>query len=163
MKKRIIISTILITAVLGWMLFIFMLSAEPAEESSETSGGLAKLVCKLFESNFEDLSPEEQFLLTEKYQFIIRKTAHFSAYTILALLTGAAVSQNTKKYHYRLGIAFAFGVLYAVSDEIHQKFVPGRSGEIRDVLIDSAGVALGCLLLYIIFVFIGKRRKKHSE
>lgn len=160
--KKTIISIILISAVLGWMYFIYSLSAEPAEVSSETSGRIVRKLCRIIEPDFEDMTPEEQFEMTERYQFYIRKTAHFSAYTILAMLTGAAVCPHTEKKRYRIGIAFIVSVLYAVSDEIHQKFVPGRSGELRDVLIDSAGVILGCVLLYLIFVFIKRKRENHS-
>jgi VanZ family protein len=39
--------------------------------------------------------------------------------------------------------------LYAASDEFHQLFVPGRSGEVKDVLIDSAGAVTGALLFYL--------------
>lgn len=162
MKKR-IISIILISAVLGWMYFIYSLSAEPAEVSSETSGRIVRRLCRMIEPEFDDMTFEEQFEMTERYQFYIRKTAHFSAYTILSLLVGSATCPHTKKKRYRIGTAFVVSVLYAVSDEIHQKFVPGRSGEVRDVLIDSAGVALGCVLLYIVIVFINNRRKRYSE
>ena len=46
--------------------------------------------------------------------------------------------------------AFAIGALYAVSDEIHQIFVPGRSCELRDILIDSAGVLVGILAFQLL-------------
>lgn len=162
MSKKAVISILLIAMVVGWMSFIFSLSAEPAEVSSETSGRIVRKICRIIEPEFDELSQKEQFEMTERYQFYIRKTAHFSAYTFLALLTGLAVCPHTKKYAYRLGGAFIISVLYAISDEIHQYFVPGRSCELRDVLIDSSGVTLGCILLYISFILISKR-KKHSN
>ncbi|MBR5516046.1 MAG: VanZ family protein [Clostridia bacterium] len=158
MKKR-IISIILIIATLGWMCFIFSLSAEPAEVSSQTSGRIVKKLCRIIDRDFDELSPEEQFEITEKYQFYIRKTAHFSAYTILAILIGSSAIPYFEKVRYRLGISFVVGVLYAISDEIHQYFVPGRSCELRDVLIDSAGVTLGCILLFILFKIIENKKR----
>ena len=47
-------------------------------------------------------------------------------------------------------LAWAVGTLYAVSDEIHQIYVPGRAGRLSDVLIDSAGAAAGALVLLIV-------------
>ncbi len=44
-------------------------------------------------------------------------------------------------------IAFVVAVLYAVSDEFHQSFVPGRYPDIRDILVDAAGVLAALLLL----------------
>ena len=40
------------------------------------------------------------------------------------------------------------GVLYAVTDEVHQYFVPGRSCELRDALIDACGVAAGVAIVW---------------
>ena len=48
-------------------------------------------------------------------------------------------------------------ILYAISDEIHQYFVPGRSAEIRDVLIDVLGANIGILLINKIFELGGKK------
>ncbi|MBE6686127.1 MAG: hypothetical protein E7591_02740 [Ruminococcaceae bacterium] len=159
MSKKAIISILLIAAVIGWMSFIFSLSAEPAEVSSETSGRIVRRLCRIIEPDFDTWSEQEQFEMTERYQFYIRKTAHFSAYAILALLTGTAITPHTKKLAYRLGGAFIISVLYAVSDEIHQYFVPGRSCELRDVLIDSSGVTLGCIFLFALFkLFQNKKR-----
>ena len=53
---------------------------------------------------------------------------------------------NTKT---KLLICLLFGLLYAASDEFHQKFVSGRSCEIRDVCIDTLGVLFGNLLVII--------------
>jgi VanZ family protein len=70
--------------------------------------------------------------------FVIRKCAHFLEYMILALL-----AFNVLKLYFNakqvaiFTIAFVF--LYACSDEIHQLFVLGREGAIRDVIIDTCG------------------------
>ena len=50
---------------------------------------------------------------------------------------------------------------YAATDEFHQLFVPGRSGQLKDVLIDTAGGALGLGLLALILYL--KRRRKMKE
>ncbi len=68
---------------------------------------------------------------------ILRKLAHVAEYAILGALLGRAVR--------RPGLALALGVLYAVSDEVHQVFVEGRHGSPLDVLIDTAGIVAGLL------------------
>lgn len=50
----------------------------------------------------------------------------------------------------RAGLALALAVLYAVSDEIHQAFVPGRAGSPLDVAIDAVGVACGIAIWQLI-------------
>jgi len=60
-------------------------------------------------------------------------------------------------------IGWAAGTLYAVTDEIHQVFVPGRFGQIRDVIIDSMGVAMGIVILHIIMKASDRRKAQKNE
>ena len=53
-------------------------------------------------------------------------------------------------------------MIYAISDEIHQLFVPGRSGQVRDVLIDSAGSLLGIIIVMAFEKLLIKFNKKHK-
>ena len=69
---------------------------------------------------------------------ILRKFAHAGEYAVLGALLARATG--------RTGIALALGALYALSDEIHQSFVPGRLGAPLDVAIDAVGVACGVVL-----------------
>ena len=72
------------------------------------------------------------------WDLVLRKIAHACEFAVLgALLLRALRDERT---------AFAAGVAYAISDEVHQLFVPGRVGSPLDVAIDSAGVAVGVLL-----------------
>ena len=73
------------------------------------------------------------------WDLVLRKLAHTVEYAILGALLLRALEART--------IALVAGVAYAISDEIHQSFVPGRQGSVLDVLIDSAGVAIGILVL----------------
>jgi VanZ family protein len=72
------------------------------------------------------------------WDLVLRKIAHAAEYAVLGALLLRATG--------RTGLAFALGALYAVSDEIHQSFVPGRLGSPLDVAIDAAGVAVGIAL-----------------
>ena len=68
---------------------------------------------------------------------ILRKCAHVTEYAVLAFLLRRALSTT---------LAFAAAVAYSVSDELHQTFVRGRHGAMRDVLIDSIGIVIGLLV-----------------
>jgi len=73
--------------------------------------------------------------------FIFKKSAHFIEYTILFLLWYRALGvKNPFK-------AIVFSLIYAFSDEIHQLFVPGRTGNLRDVGIDFSGMLIAAILI----------------
>jgi len=69
------------------------------------------------------------------WDLVLRKIAHATEYAILGALLARATG--------RTGVAFAVGVLYAISDEFYQTFVVGRHGAPLDVAIDAVGVAVG--------------------
>jgi VanZ family protein len=79
-------------------------------------------------------------------QLVVRKTAHFIEYGILALLLWRARRRSVESIEHpwrwsKAGVALGATVLFAITDEWHQSFVPSREGSLRDVLIDSAGAA----------------------
>jgi VanZ family protein len=71
------------------------------------------------------------------WDIVLRKIGHAAEFALLGALLARALGDGR--------VAFALGVAYAVTDEIHQHFVPGRVGAWYDVAIDAAGVALGIL------------------
>ncbi len=148
-----------------WCGLIFSLSAEPADKSSDTSGTLTRMVFSVVYPDFNDLEAEQQQELINEASFIIRKAAHFSLYLILGFLAFLNVAAyNGLAFWLKpfLSTLFCFG--FSVSDEIHQRFVPGRSGEIRDVLIDVCGSVFAIAILTLILGLKnnggGKMRKK---
>ncbi len=153
--KKIIISIILWALVISLMGFIFSMSAEPAVESTETSGKTLRAIFNIIYRGFKDFDEAKQQYIIEQNQHFIRKTAHFSVYTLLGMLVSLAIAQHTNKFSL---ISYGTGTLYAISDEIHQLYVPGRSGQISDVLLDSAGVALGCILIFIIYKTVNRKK-----
>jgi VanZ family protein len=72
------------------------------------------------------------------WDLVLRKLAHATEYAVLGALLVRATA--------RPGLAFGLGVLYAISDEVHQVFVQGRDGSPIDVAIDAVGVAVGIVL-----------------
>lgn len=144
-----------IILVLLWMVMIFLLSNEEAIKSSKKSDGLIIRSVELFTG--KSLSVQEKEKVLKYLVFPVRKCAHLSLYLILGILVISLLREymviNTKLVLLSLLIC----VLYACSDEIHQLFVPGRSGEVRDVLIDTLGACLGVSFYYVVF-----RKKKMS-
>ena len=72
----------------------------------------------------------------------------------------ALMSTYNAKTIIRVSISFGIGVIYAISDEIHQYFIPGRSGRVFDVIIDSFGVLTGICIIMIILYIITRIKKK---
>lgn len=97
----------------------------------------------------------------ENLQFITRKSAHFIGYMILGILSILTFLQF-EKINKKPQFAFLLCVVYAISDEIHQLFVPGRSGQLRDVMIDSSGSFVG-IVLVLLCIKVLKGRKKLTK
>lgn len=136
-NKKIIISWLLLIL---WMAFIFYMSSCNGNVSSDQSGTIAYVLHNILGINYSD-----------KLIFIIRKCAHVSEFFILGILVINLVSKYNVKHIYL--ISFIICVLYSSSDEFHQLFVSGRSGQVTDVLIDLIGVVLGLLFVFLIRCF----------
>jgi len=127
-------------AVLIWMGVIFYFSHQPGDVSGETSGRIVEMISGAVTTvlPFVDI-PEEGL------HFVIRKGAHFSVYAVLGLLSFNAFLQSGVREKKALFFAWLLATAYAGVDEYHQTFIPGRSGEVTDVMIDSAGAITGIL------------------
>lgn len=153
-----IISPVLLV---GLMCVIFTLSHQPASESSQTSSSVIRFLAEIFIKDFENLSTNEQLEIISSLQFIVRKGAHFSAYFVLGVFSFFTfLTYNTPAFIWRSLISLSVCFAFSVSDEIHQLLIPGRSGEIRDVLIDTCGSMLSILILFIIFLSVFKKHNK---
>ena len=91
--------------------------------------------------------------------FLVRKAAHIGAYFILGILIFNLLKEYNLAVKKIIFISIGIAILYACSDEIHQMFVPGRSGEVRDVLIDTAGAAVGV----VVYTALSSRFYKKPE
>lgn len=132
--------------VLGWMGCIFYLSHQPASESSKLSTGVMEILLQLVQAVYPF-----QFEVSTFHLFV-RKGAHFFAYFVLGILIYRALWGRGQRFSMALLIAF----VYALSDEFHQLFIPGRSGELGDVFLDSAGAATG-ILIYLLLLRLLRR------
>lgn len=129
-----------------WMIVIFSFSAKVSEDSEEMSRSVGMLIGKAVIKEYKEWPGKRQAAFAAKIDYPVRKAAHASEYAILGILLTGAILDIRKPWKRQLPAYFLIGAVYAASDEFHQLFVPGRSGQIRDVMIDSAGVAAGIIL-----------------
>ncbi len=154
-------------SILLWLLLavclvsIFLFSTENAAESTNSSDNVLRVILNVIHPGFDTLSDAGQEALVRQYSFAIRKTAHFSIYAALGLLLFLTFIRTFTKNTGRAALlALAAAALYATTDEIHQYFVPGRSCELRDMLIDTLGALCGILAAALIRHLILRRRKR---
>lgn len=160
-KKLTAVRIIFILLTIACMVAIFLFSCENADHSSDTSGRVARLLLSIFRPGFKALSPDEQAEIVSDFQHIVRKTAHFTAYMALCFCASIAAGKRPLFSRGSAGV-LAFCFLYALSDEIHQYFVPGRACMFRDVLIDTAGGCTGILITMLLWLIIGAVMKKRT-
>lgn len=135
----------ILTACAGaWLLVIWGQSCMPAVHSGAESGALLTVV---------------QRLLPHMTDHILRKCAHFGEYALLGVFAAAALRTGA---HFSWPAALLPGTLAALCDETIQLFVPGRSGQITDVWLDTAGYLTGALLTLLLFRLCRKRPKQRK-
>ena len=126
------------------MIFIFIQSALPADLSGAESNVIVKMLSNLTGIEEEALS------------LIVRKLAHFTEFMILGICLAVNVKDilaacNKTVHGFKMSaLPWLIGTIYAVTDEVHQLFVPGRACAFLDICIDSSGVAAGVLIILIL-------------
>lgn len=81
------------------------------------------------------------------WDMILRKGAHMLEFAVLSLLLWNAIRQTGMVFGKTIAIAAIASLLYAVSDEFHQRYVPGRNAALRDVGFDAAGIIIMSLII----------------
>lgn len=168
-----IISTIF---VLVWMITVFIFSSQDGTQTLNTSGAFIYAIestvnssdtsqVESYNSNKTDTvntQDNEKYNYSQELQTFVRKNAHYFLYTIggiiLSVFFYAFFRQNNKIYLF----AILTGMLYAMSDEFHQRFVAGRTSRITDVGIDTLGVITGTILVMIFINILIKSRKRKN-
>ena len=140
-------------AVLIWMMVIFCFTAQNGDESGDLSSGVTHLVMTVFNQLFQlEWSQAELLEMVSIWDYPIRKLAHMTEFGILAALIFIAIKYyrfvNTTKKRYLY--AWLGAVVYAATDEFHQLFVPGRSGNLFDVCVDASGALIAMTFVYIV-------------
>lgn len=140
------------------MLIIFLYSAKPAEVSEGTSTPIAKAVLSIFEYFFGTINDSVRTDWLDTANFIVRKTAHVTEYMVLTLCMSWPLWIRKLRGKKLMLSAFFCSVAYAGTDEMHQLFVEGRSGSLRDVGIDAIGCAIGTILFWYMAKLLENKR-----
>ena len=130
-----------------WIIFGF------SGQDGETSGTISRRITETITKNIksiQDLEEVEKEKVLKKIEHFIRKLAHFSLYTMVGFLLMSLVSTYKLKLKNKICISLGIGFMYAISDEIHQSFIPERTPMISDVCIDTCGVITGIAALIVI-------------
>ena len=179
--RRLILPTLLIFQ----MCFIFIMSSFGHNSSDVQSNLFVDFIAQNFPQVRHGL--ENNLISLSTLIFLVRKTAHFTEYAILGglfflnlrnwlksntTLVKISKPQTTKtvakkvtlgliKYSFFMSILFSF--LYACTDELHQIFVPGRSAQFRDILIDTLGASFGIIITYLIIKLFNKIKTRSHK
>lgn len=143
--KKIILSLLLI----AWMGAIFTFSSQVSDKSSNTSGNTIRFVLNKLQIT-KNMNEQQENELVESLQGPVRKMAHFSVYALGGIISYMLFSQYEISNKKRIAYSLLLCMIYAITDECHQYFVPGRSCELRDILIDSSGALLGIFITFVI-------------
>jgi VanZ family protein len=125
-----------------WMAFIFYMSAQT--NSGDQSHAIAKVL-------LEKLNLHPTPTQADEFHHLLRKTAHFTEYGVLAALMAWAQPGLSVG---RAALTWGAAALYAGTDEWHQRFVPSRGPAFTDVLIDASGA-----LVAIVLWMLARRRR----
>jgi len=153
-RKKIIFSWILIFI---WMGIIISFSADNAEKSKEKSSFILEKIEPVVINAASKVgidNVDQDFL-----HFFIRKNAHMFNYFILGILVFNGIRLLVSKDRLRIFFSAFYTISFSAADEFYQTFIPGRSGEVRDVFIDNIGSLSGIALIFLFFR-INERKKE---
>lgn len=140
-------------ALIIWMAVIFFFTQLPYFTGESTS----KAIFKLFAMEHDTTqSANGGWGLIKVVNIILRKASHLTAFGIIAIL----LFQVFRNFRYPYLLSWFLTFLYAITDEWHQSFVPGRTASFQDVLIDGLGAFFALLLTYL---FSSRKRKTQQQ
>lgn len=138
---------------------IFGFSKQDGEESSGLSYKAADMILTVCDkAGIVDYNDNNRDSMIEAVQFPIRKAAHMTEYAVLSVLVMLALIVDGIKGIRLPVIAAIIAVAFAATDELHQRYVPGRYGCVRDVLIDAAGSIIGLTIAYVLYKNMHKNK-----
>ena len=156
-----ILKIILWGMVLFMACIIFTFSSQPAKQSNSVSKGITRKIVDTLPQTKHKTEKQKQKIVN-KVNHYVRKLAHFTAFFFfgLFLICAMLLTYSNKYSIYKiLLISAIIALLYAISDEIHQFFVPNRGPQVKDVLIDFSGSALSFFIVLTIKKIISLFKK----
>ena len=145
---------------------IFAFSTQNADRSDHTSSFISKAIISVLYRDYATQTPEKQQEIYDNVQFVVRKCAHFSEYTLLGFMLRLCLESwfghRTKKHRILTLIGLGAGASYACTDELHQLSIDGRSGQWKDVLVDSSGLLAGVTLGTLLIKSLKHRNKEEA-
>lgn len=130
-----------------WYALIWALSSQPAVVSSGVSDGVIGDVLTAGGTGYGSAEKVVRLAVEELLAFFVRKAAHIFLFFVLAVFVWLAFMIFVKKRPLRALFTALVCLALSALDEYHQTLVPGRSGELRDVLVDMTGIVIMLILL----------------
>lgn len=146
--------TIYTILVILWMFTIFYFSHQQGTGSSSTSKKVSMAIVNIIDIKNKMLEEEKEEAV-KIIEPIIRKVAHYTLYMLGGLLIINSINAYINEDKKIIIYSSIIGVTYAISDELHQLLVNGRSGKVQDVIIDSIGILTGIAIYLLIKKIIG--------
>lgn len=143
------------------MIGIFLFSSQEAAQTNAISYRFCEAVVRVFYSGYEDYTPEMQEILCFGLNSFVRKMAHFALFALMGFCGYLWLS----RIPYNAALVLGGCAMYAALDELHQCFVPGRTGQLSDILLDSCGAAcgMGAAFLLLCVIYCVRRRSIVEE
>lgn len=135
--------------IIFWMGLIFSFSNDSGVVSTKKSDGLIIRVVETIMGR--ELKDSEKEKWVDYLVVPVRKGAHLFVYLVLGLLIISFLKECMIINYKILLLSIFLSFLYACSDEVHQMLVPGRSGQLVDVLLDTFGSSIGIVMYYFIY------------
>ena len=135
-------------------ILVFWFSSKNAVDSTSQSDIFVKLLKEQIMPSLKGISSDSDIKIVDHVLAVaVRKSAHFIAYMTLGMCAFGAFWFITRK-GMRYFVSVIICAAYAGSDEIHQLFVEGRTGKLRDVIIDTSGACAGALICLMVVLII---------
>ena len=134
-------------AAIAWMAAIFIVTQLPYFTGKNTGQVIQKVVVA---EQHAVSAPSADSININELNLLVRKTTHIIVFGILACL----LYKSLESFRFSYGLAWLLTVVYAITDEWHQSFMPGRVAAYQDVLFDSFGALVALVTLFL----IGKKR-----
>ncbi len=160
MRKVIMIIGIILS--IAWMTIIFTYSSQNGEQVDNKATTIIETITEN-DQTYQEKTEEEKVLVNNDYEFYISKTVHVLEYGALCFFLFLAFIMIKKRWLNYL-FAFLVTVIFAISDEYHQTFIPDRSARPQDIVIDAMAAIICILSLELIYTIyrIFKPKKELS-